>query len=134
MTTDDIEILINKNSLTQSEKKSIKDEADRLGIAYNIRQGCRDCYDKLLLKIYDKVRSVTSSVSIDGYRFKMPGDSFRTYCGEIFNEATLPEKVVGRLHKSIIDDRFIKVDPIPENDADKDIELEHDGTLGEILG
>lgn len=133
MTLEDIEILIKKSELNASERKSIRDEADAMGIEYKIRQGCRDCYDKLLLKIFDAKRGRGNvAVSLDGYRFKTPGDSFRTYCGEVFSETTLPSKVVGRLHKSIISDRFVKIEPTEDQTEIEDVE--HDGTLGEIFG
>ena len=56
----DIERLIEKQRLTAEEKTAVKEEADRLGIAYTLKQGCRQCYDRLLLKIYDAHREEDS--------------------------------------------------------------------------
>ena len=75
----EIEKLIEKQRLTAEDKAAVKEEADRLGIAYTLKQGCRSCYDKLLLKIYDAHREeVASAVSLDGYRLKNPLHGFRT--------------------------------------------------------
>lgn len=131
----DIERLIEKQRLTAEEKSAIKAEANRLGIAYTLKQGCRQCYDKLLLKIYDAHRDeVSAAVSLDGYRLKNPLHGFRTYNGELFDNTTVAGKVIGKLHPSIVREYFVKV----ETDTDTEIKTEtetetaNDGNEGEI--
>ena len=117
----DIERLIEKQRLTAEEKTAVKEEADRLGIAYTLKQGCRQCYDRLLLKIYDAHREeVAAAVSVDGYRLKNPLHGFRTYNGELFDNTTITDKVVGKLHPSIVREYFVKVEVKNENETDGD--------------
>ena len=107
----DIERLIEKQRLTAEDKAAVKAEADRLGIAYTLKQGCRQCWDKLLLKIYDAHREeVAAAVSVDGYRLKNPLHGFRTYNGELFDNTTITDKVVGKLHPAIVREYFVKVE------------------------
>lgn len=121
MEIDEIERLIQKQRLSADEKASVKDEADRLGIAYTLKQGCRQCYDKLLLKIYDAHREeVAAAVSLDGYRLKNPLHGFRTYNGELFDNNTVAEKVVGKLHPSIVREYFVKVETETEKESEGD--------------
>lgn len=117
----DIERLIEKQRLTAEEKTAVKEEADRLGIAYTLKQGCRQCYDKLLLKIYDAHREeVAAAVSVDGYRLKNPLHGFRTYNGELFDNTTVSGKVVGKLHPAIVREYFVKVEIKNETETDGD--------------
>ena len=115
----DIERLIEKQRLTAEEKTAVKEEADRLGIAYTLKQGCRQCYDRLLLKIYDAHREeVAAAVSVDGYRLKNPLHGFRTYNGELFDNTTITDKVIGKLHPSIVREYFVKVEVKNETEND----------------
>lgn len=115
----EIERLIEKQRLTAEDKAAVKAEADRLGIAYNLKQGCRQCWDKLLLKLYDAHREeVTAAVSLDGWRLKNPLHGFRTYNGELFDNTTVTGKVVGKLHQSIVRDYFVKVETETETESD----------------
>ena len=117
----DIERLIEKQRLTAEEKTAVKEEADRLGIAYTLKQGCRQCYDRLLLKIYDAHREeVVAAVSVDGYRLKNPLHGFRTYNGELFDNTTITDKVIGKLHPSIVREYFVKVEVKNETETDGD--------------
>lgn len=117
----DIERLIEKQRLTAEEKTAVKEEADRLGIAYTLKQGCRQCYDRLLLKIYDAHREeVAAAVSVDGYRLKNPLHGFRTYNGELFDNTTVTGKVVGNLHPAIVREYFVKVEIKNETETDGD--------------
>lgn len=119
MEINEIERLIEKQRLTAEDKAAVKAEADRLGIAYTLKQGCRSCYDKLLLKIYDAHREeVTAAVSLDGYRLKNPLHGFRTYNGELFDNNTVAGKVVGKLHPHIVREYFVKVETKPETESD----------------
>lgn len=118
----DIERLIEKQRLTAEEKTAVKEEADSLGIEYTLKQGCRSCYDKLLLKIYDAHREeVTAAVSVDGYRLKNPLHGFRTYNGELFDNTTIKDKVVGKLHPSIVREYFVKVEVKNETETEGDV-------------
>ena len=115
----DIERLIEKQRLTAEDKAAVKAEADRLGIAYTLKQGCRQCWDKLLLKIYDAHREeVAAAVSVDGYRLKNPLHGFRTYNGELFDNTTVSGKIVGKLHPAIVRDYFVKVETETETESD----------------
>lgn len=115
----DIERLVEKQRLTAEDKAAVKAEADRLGIAYTLKQGCRSCYDKLLLKIYDAHREeVAAAVSLDGYRLKNPLHGFRTYNGELFDNTTVTGKVVGKLHPHIVREYFVKVETETEAESD----------------
>lgn len=117
----EIERLIEKQRLTSEDKAAVKAEADRLGIAYTLKQGCRQCWDKLLLKIYDAHREeVTAAVSVDGYRLKNPLHGFRTYNGELFDNNTVAGKVVGKLHPSIVREYFVKVETETETETESD--------------
>lgn len=117
----EIERLVEKQRLTAEDKAAVKAEADRLGIAYTLKQGCRQCWDKLLLKIYDAYREeVAAAVSVDGYRLKNPLHGFRTYNGELFDNNTVAGKVVGKLHPAIVRDYFVKVETETETDTDGD--------------
>lgn len=115
----EIEIFIGKQRLTAEDKAAVKAEADRLGIAYTLKQGCRSCYDKLLLKLYDAHREeVAAAVSLDGYRLKNPLHGFRTYNGELFDNTTITDKVIGKLHPSIVREYFVKVEVKNETEND----------------
>ena len=127
----EIERLIEKRRLTADDKAAVKEEADRLGITYTLKQGCRQCWDKLLLKIYDAHRDeVTAAVSVDGYRLKNPLHGFRTYNGELFDNNTVAGKIVGKLHPSIVRDYFVKVET--ETETESETESESDGGESEI--
>ena len=107
MDTRDIEILINKPRLTAEDKKAIRKAADDEGIEYVVRQGCRDCYDKLLLKLYEAKGGSRVNVSIDGYRFRDTKRSFRCN-GIVYSNETIAGLRVGMLHPSIIEANFVK--------------------------
>ena len=119
MELSEIERLIEKQRLTAEDKAAVRAEAERLGIAYTLKQGCRQCWDKLLLKIYDAHREeVDAAVSLDGYRLKNPLHGFRTYNGELFDNTTITGKVVGKLHPAIVREYFVKMETETEADSD----------------
>lgn len=123
----EIERLIAKNRLTREEKAAVREEADKLGIAYTLKQGCGSCWEKLLLKLYDAHRDeVTAAISVDGYRLKNPLHGFRTYNGELFDNTTITGKIVGKLHPSIVREYFVKVD------TETETETANDGNESEI--
>lgn len=137
MEVNEIERLIQKQRLSADEKASVKAEADRLGVAYTLKQGCRQCWDKLLLKLYDAHREeVAAAVSLDGYRLKNPLHGFRTYNGELFDNTTVTGKVVGKLHPAIVRDYFVKVETESrtetETETETKTETENDGGESEI--
>lgn len=121
MDAERLQFLLEKNSLTKDEKAEIKTEADKLGIKYNIKQGCRSCYDKLLEAIYDKLQPVIANVSLDGYRLKDPKHSFIN-CHRLFSNETIKEMEIGKIHPVVIENYFVKVEQ-PESE-----EPETDGT------
>ena len=128
----EIERLIEKQRLTAEDKAAVKAEADRLGISYTLKQGCRSCYDKLLLKIYDAHREeAVAAVSVDGYRLKNPLYGFRTYNGELFDNTTVAGKVVGKLHPAIVREYFVKVEVETETETKTETETETE-TEGDV--
>lgn len=101
------EELLNKGTLTRKERNEIKAAADAAGLNYTIRQGCRDCYESLLLRLYEL--DVTAlNVSIDGYRFRSPRMSFRLG-GTVYSNETIKGQKVGNLHPVIVKSNFVKV-------------------------
>lgn len=105
----DIEILINKTRLTADNKKAIRKAADEAGIEYVVRQGCRDCYDKLLLRLYEAKGGGEANVSLDGYRFRDTSRSFRAG-NVVYSNETIAGLRVGHLHPVIIKSNFVKVE------------------------
>lgn len=105
----DIEILINKSRLTAEDKKAIRKAADEEGLDYVVRQGCRNCYDKLLLRLYEAKGGGEANVSIDGYRFRDTKRSFR-HNGIVYSNETISGLRVGHLHPVIINSNFVKVE------------------------
>lgn len=125
MESKEIERLIEKKKLTREEKAMVKAEADRLGIAYTLKQGCGSCWEKLLLNLYDAHRvDVKAAVSLDGYRMKNPKHAFQTYNGEVFSNDTIAGKVVGKLHPNILKEYFVKVEAETEAEAEAETEAE----------
>lgn len=112
MTINRVEELLNKQSFNAAEKAEIKAAADDLGIAYTIKQGCRNCYEKLLLQIYETLKAggVVSvlNTSLDGWRFKNSGLNFRFF-GELYSNETIKDKEIGRLNPFILSVYFDKV-------------------------
>ena len=105
----DIEILINKTRLTAEDKKAIRKAADEEGLDYVVRQGCRNCYDKLLLRLYEAKGGGEANVSLDGYRFRDARRSFR-HNGIVYSNETIAGLRVGHLHPVIIKSNFVKVE------------------------
>lgn len=109
MDTREIEILINKQRLTAEDKKAIRKAADDEGLEYVVRQGCRDCYDKLLLRLYEAKGGGEANVSLDGYRFRDSRRNFR-HNGIVYSNETISGLRVGHLHPVIISANFVKVE------------------------
>lgn len=110
-----IEYLIQKSALTSSEKRAIRDAADAAGLKYTIRQGCRDCYERLLLQLYELAEKKELNTSPDGWRFKNPRQSFQ-YNGVVYNNETIKGLNVGHLHPVIIKANFVRADKEGEED------------------
>lgn len=123
-----IEELMMAEVLTTSEKSEILAAAKELGVTVNVRIDCRRCYEEALDEIY-KIMNTVEAVSIDGYKFKKRGKSFRNGC-RLFSQSTLARMEVGSLHPSIIEKYFVKVEQKEnENGYDSDIRSETEGQM-----
>lgn len=109
MDTREIEHLINKPRLTADEKKAIREAADEEGLEYVVKQGCRDCYDRLLLRLYELKGGGEANVSLDGYRFRDTARSFRAG-NVVYSNETISGLRVGHLHPVIIKSNFLRVE------------------------
>jgi hypothetical protein len=109
MDIDVIEYLIQKPTLTTQEKRAIRDAADAAGLKYTVRKGCRDCYERLLLRLYELAEHKELNTSIDGWRFKDIRHSFQ-YGGVIYNNETIKGLRVGHLHPVILKANFVRAD------------------------
>lgn len=109
MTKERIEELIAKKPLTQQERAEIREAADSLGLEYTIKEGarCRDCYDKLLVRIYEAM-DVEAIASLDGFVMRDPRHSF-VCLGQLWSNAVMASRKVGSLHPSVRDSYFVKV-------------------------
>lgn len=105
----EIEYLIQKPSLTEAERKAIRDEADAAGLKYTVRKGCRDCYERLLLRLYELAENKELNTSPDGWRFKNPRQSFQ-YNGVVYNNETIKGLRVGHLHPVILKANFVRAE------------------------
>lgn len=108
MTTERITELIDRKSLTPSERAEVLEAADAAGIKYTVKKGCRTCYETILLKLYES-QAVTRNVSADGYRLKRVGYSFAIF-GNVYNNETITLLKVGNLHPMIVSTYFEKVE------------------------
>lgn len=124
MTEERIEKLMKKKSLTTAERAEVRAAADEAGITYTIKQGCRNCYEQVLVKLYE-VTVKDMATSKDGYKFKRSGMSF--VCGgKVYSNATIADLEVGKLHPLIRSTYFVK--PLIEAKEEE----ENDGTGGEL--
>jgi hypothetical protein len=105
----EIEYLIQKPSLTEAERKAIREAADAAGLKYTVRKGCRDCYERMLLRLYELAENKELNTSPDGWRFKNPRQSFQ-YNGVIYNNETIKGLRVGNLHPVILRANFVRAD------------------------
>lgn len=108
MTRERIEELIAKKPLTQQEKAEIREAADGMGIEYTIKQGrkCRECYDKLLLKLYEAM-PMEAIASLDGFVMRDPRHSF-VCLGQLWSNAVMASRKVGDLHPQVREMYFTK--------------------------
>lgn len=104
-----IEYLIQKPALTSSEKRAIREAADAAGLKYTIRQGCRDCYERLLLQLYELADHKELNTSLDGWKFRNIRRSFQ-HGGVIYNNETIKGLRVGHLHPVILQANFVRAD------------------------
>lgn len=104
-----IEYLIQKAALTSREKRDIREAADAAGLQYTVNKGCRNCYERLLLQLYELAEKKKLNTSPDGWQFKNPHQSFQ-YNGTIYNNETIKGLRVGRLHPVIIQANFERAD------------------------
>ena len=108
-----IEYLIQKPTLTTQEKRAIREAADAADLKYTVHRGCRDCYERLLLRLYELAEKKELNTSLDGWRFKDIRHSFQ-YCGVVYNNQTIKGLNVGNLHPVIIKANFVRADKVEE--------------------
>lgn len=113
MDIESIEYLIQKPTLTTHEKRAIRDAADAAGLKYTLRQGCRACYERLLLRLYEAATDGALNTSLDGWKFRNIKQSFQ-HGGTIYNNETIKGLRVGHLHPVILKANFVR--------AEKDVE------------
>lgn len=108
MTKERIQELIDKQKLTAKDKDEIKFAADVAGIEYTIKGGCRDCWEKVLVKLYEhESAQAAPAVSLDGWRLRNPSVNFE-HRGRVYNNATITQMEVGGLHPHILNTYFVK--------------------------
>ena len=102
--------LIEKPSLTAEEKKEIREAADAIGLEYTIKKGkfCRECYEKILLKLYE-LNQPEKNKSKDGYVLRNIRNAFRIG-GFLVNNSTISEIEVGKFNPAIINQLFEHAD------------------------
>ena len=117
-----IEYYINKKALTAKEKKEIRDAADELGIRYKVKQGCGNCYETLLLRIYEQTSKEVNR-SKDGYALKKVSETFMVNGIKVDN-ANISELEVGKFNKVIVSRYFVKCEPEPQPQQETEPEPE----------
>ena len=115
MEISEIEYLIQKSALTTHEKRAIREAADAAGLKYTIRQRCRDCYERLLIQLYELAEKKELNTSPDGWRFKDIRHSFQ-YGGVVYNNETIKGLNVGHLHPVIVKANFVRANKEGEED------------------
>lgn len=103
-----IEKLLNKAKLTADDRAEIRREADKMGISYTVKKGCRKCYERILLKMYEAMTQAPAEVSLDGWSLKDTRQSFRVG-GKLYNNATIKTMRIGNLHPLVLNRWFVKV-------------------------
>lgn len=115
MDINEIEYLVQKSALTSHEKRAIREAADAAGLTYTVRQGCRDCYERLLLRLYEAAADGALNTSLDGWRFKNPRQSFQ-HNGTIYNNETIKGLRVGHLHPVILKANFVRAESVEKRE------------------
>lgn len=118
-----IETLIAKKKLTDAEKKEIREAADVAGIQYTMRQGCRDCWEKILLKLYE-AKDVVANASRDGWKLKDPKHSFMCM-GVRYDNESIKEMKIGKIHPNVREMYFVK-DEQPKQDDEPNSDIQRD--------
>lgn len=74
MNIERIEELLLKDKFNNGEKEEIKAAAEAAQADIVFRDGCRRCYEKALLKLYELETNASAAevVSLDGYALKVP--------------------------------------------------------------
>lgn len=109
----EIEHLINKPALSTSDKQAIRAAADAAGLKYTVKQGCRNCYERLLLRLYEMADGKELNTSLDGWKFRNTRMSFQ-HNGTVYNNETIKGLRVGHLHPVIIKANFVRATAEPE--------------------
>lgn len=115
----EIEHLINKSALSTGDKKAIRAAADAAGLKYTVKQGCRDCYERLLLRLYELADGLELNTSLDGWKFRNTRMSFQ-HNGVIYNNETIKGLRVGHLHPVILKANFVRANAEPKPNTTKD--------------
>lgn len=113
MNIEEIEHLISKPALSVTDKKKIRDAADAAGLKYTVKQGCRDCYERLLLRLYELADGKELNASLDGWKFRNTRMSFQ-HNGVIYNNETIKGLRVGHLHPVILKANFVRATEEPK--------------------
>lgn len=109
----EIELLINKPALSTSDKKAIRAAADAAGLKYTVKQGCRDCYERLLLRLYELEDGLELNTSLDGWKFRNTRMSFQ-HNGTVYNNETIKGLRVGHLHPVVLKANFARATAEPK--------------------
>lgn len=109
----EIEHLINKSALSTGDKKAIRAAADAAGLKYTVKQGCRDCYERLLLRLYELADGLELNTSLDGWKFRNTRMSFQ-HNGTVYNNETIKGLRVGHLHPVILKANFVRATEEPK--------------------
>ncbi len=111
----EIEYLIQKSALTANEKRAIREAADAAALTYTVRQGCRDCYERLLLRLYEAAADGALNTSLDGWKFRNIRQSFQ-HGGVIYNNETIKKLRVGHLHPVILKANFVRAESVEKRE------------------
>lgn len=114
----EIELLINKPVLSYGDKKAIRAAADAAALKYTVKQGCRDCYERLLLRLYELADGKELNTSLDGWKFRNTRMNFQ-HNGMIYNNETIKGLRVGHLHPVILKANFVRAAVEEPREADE---------------
>lgn len=92
MNIERIEELLLKDKFSNEDKAEIKAAAEAAQAGIVFRDGCRRCYEKALLKLYELETNASAEevVSLDGYALKVPSLRLRVG-GQVVSVANLAD-------------------------------------------
>ena len=87
------------NSLTQAQKKKIRDYAKEYGVAFKPKGGCGLCYHDAAIVIYNKLKNEEAEVAAknDTRRYVLRPGVDLLFGGVRVNEATLTDELAERI-------------------------------------